>query len=70
MQLNSEKALPYPHIAPDDISGSQMLSNHLLSYRHCKILFLDINWTNKDHEHFSQTVRRDTIKDAGGSVEV
>lgn len=74
VQLNCENALPYPHIAPDDVSGSQMLSYHLLSFKHRRILFLDIEWTNKDHEHFSQQVRRDTIvktiKDVGGSVDV
>lgn len=74
VQLNCENALPYPHIVPDDVSGSQMLSYHLLSLKHQRVLFIDIDWTNKDHDHFSQAVRRETIRKtiegAGGSVEV
>lgn len=72
--LNCEKTLPYPHIVPDDVSGSKMLAFHLLAYDHRRVLFLDISWTNKEFDHFSQAVRLNaftkTIEDTGGRVTV
>lgn len=74
VQLNCENALPYPHIVPDDVSGSQMLAFHLLSLGHRRVLYLDIDWTNKEFDHFSQQLRLEsvqkTFKNAGGSVDV
>lgn len=62
VQLNCENVLPYPHIVPDDVGGSQMLAWHLISNDHRRLLFLDIDWSNKEFDHFSQAVRRDTVK--------
>jgi len=74
VQLNCENALPYPHIVPDDVSGSKMLAWHLLSHDHRRVCFLDIEWTNKEFDHFSQAIRRDTVKQTieqvGGGVDV
>ncbi len=74
LQLNCERALPYPHIVPDDVGGSKMLAWHLLSLGHRRLCYLDIDWSNKEFDHFSQAVRlknvKETFEGVGGSVEV
>lgn len=74
IQLNCERALAYPHIVPDDVSGSKMLAWHLLSLEHKRVLYMDIDWRNKEFDHFSQAVRlktvKKTIEDVGGWVDV
>jgi LacI family transcriptional regulator len=74
VQLNCENKLPYPQIVPDDVGGSKMLAWHLLSFEHRRVCYLDIEWVNKEFDHFSQAIRRDTvtqtIRDVGGTVDV
>lgn len=74
VQLNCENELPFPHIAPDDISGSKMLAWHLISLKHRRLLYIDIDWTNKEFDHYSQSLRMQTVKktaeQVGASVDV
>lgn len=74
IQLNCENELPYPHIVPDDVSGSKMLAWHLLSHKHRRFVHLDIDWTNKEFDHYSQILRLETVKttveEVGGEVQV
>jgi DNA-binding LacI/PurR family transcriptional regulator len=60
--VNCEPRLPYTRVNPDDVAGATALTQHLLELGHKRIAFLERGQSGAEYDHFSRSVRQQTLR--------